>query len=613
MLIIARDGMLTKHQKVAPAIVSAGGIVLDRKHSKAVIEKDTPMFFMEKSIEVMRSSISEARTDSKPTPCVGAVVVFPDGKFDTAFRGELREGDHAEYTLLERKHRSDNLTGCTLYATLEPCAPGSRHKPKLGCAERIVNARIKKVYIGIEDPDPMVAGKGLKYLKDNGIEVEMYPRDLQKKIEDANKDFLAAALDRARQDSSGTEATKVKQGIEYAVSSVAIGDLSKVLLRQFAERVHLNFDEAEIFNRQLVQIGILERDNDGYNPTGVGYLLFGEQPQLRYHQACINCLFQRDGYQEDIYKIDGPLLTQPQKLYEWYQARIPGQTDRSQPERNVRLDYPVEVINELVKNAILHRDYAIEGAPIYFIIREDEIIIKSPGLPPSPINFESIKNFSAPSLSRNPKIMFVFEAMKLAEQRGLGFDTVRNLRSKYNLPLPTVTYEKPYIVFTLPRNNKSSVVAEHTEGEQRILEILRLTGRKTRSEIEQRIPLGPKTITRIFNSLVKKGLVVKVGGGRSTSYILKSAYGEHKQNVDNGPLSQEFEFHEGEPSVLTISNNSNQKVQAKDSGQGLAPIVSNSIDLGAQIKNSGQGLAPIVSNSIDLGAQIKNSGQGLAP
>ena len=130
--------------------------------------------FMELSVRIMKSSIQEKREDEKPSPFVGAVMVRKDMSVETAYRGELREGDHAEYTLLERKCRSEKVEGNVLFATLEPCAPGARHYPKLGCAERIVNARIGKVYIGIEDPDPTVCRKGIQHLLDNGVEVEMY-------------------------------------------------------------------------------------------------------------------------------------------------------------------------------------------------------------------------------------------------------------------------------------------------------------------------------------------------------------------------------------------------------------------------------------------------------
>src|SRR5438876_2745962 len=73
----------------------------------------------------------------------------------------------------------NSLDGAKLFATLEPCAPGARKHPKLGCAERIVNARIKEVWVGIEDPDPLVDRQGIKYLQEHGVTVTVFDRDLQ--------------------------------------------------------------------------------------------------------------------------------------------------------------------------------------------------------------------------------------------------------------------------------------------------------------------------------------------------------------------------------------------------------------------------------------------------
>ena len=103
---------------------------------------------MEKAVEVMRESMNEPRTDKKAIPLVGAVLCKPDGTIETACRGELRGGDHAEETLLERKRANERLDGSVLFATLEPCAPGARKHPKLSCSEWIVLARIKAVWVG---------------------------------------------------------------------------------------------------------------------------------------------------------------------------------------------------------------------------------------------------------------------------------------------------------------------------------------------------------------------------------------------------------------------------------------------------------------------------------
>lgn len=121
--------------------------------------KFNPRKMMELAVEVMKQSVSEARPDGDMPPKVGAVLWKPAGTVETAFRGELRNGDHAEFTLLERKNRSSVLDGCVLFATLEPCESGARNHPKLGCAERIVSARIKEVWVGVQDPHTKGAGK----------------------------------------------------------------------------------------------------------------------------------------------------------------------------------------------------------------------------------------------------------------------------------------------------------------------------------------------------------------------------------------------------------------------------------------------------------------------
>lgn len=421
--------------------------VVKKKEDKAFNARE----YMEMAIQVMSKSIQEPRQD-KVSPKVGSVLIKPDGTEETAFRGELRHGDHAEFTLLERKNRSNLLDGSILFATLEPCAPGARKHPKLGCAERIVNARIKKVWIGIEDPDPTVDRKGIKYLQDNGVEVEMFDADLQKQIRDANKQFIEEAEERAKmaKDEKLPLVLSEKEKIEPRAD---LEDLSKTHLDAFIQKSKLNVEwNTPKFYKILTQLGILELKADKFSPTGLGLLLFGERPQLIYQNALIRATFKTKGRGEDIETIEGPLISQADKTQQWYESHIGKQIDRSSAERKVTYDYPLEVFREAIINAIVHRDYDIEGAPIYFEINDDAIIIKSPGKPVMPITLEQIKQFNAPSLSRNPKIMYVFDQMDLVEHRGLGFQTIKDLPTKHNLPLPLVSYEAPYIVLTFPRS-----------------------------------------------------------------------------------------------------------------------------------------------------------------
>ena len=482
--------------------------------------------YMAMAIEVMNKSIQEPRGD-KVSPKVGALLIKPDGAIETAFRGELRQGDHAEFTLLERKNRSIPLGGSILFATLEPCAPGARKHPKLSCAERIVNARIEKVWIGIEDPDPAVDRKGIKYLIDNGVEVEMFDADFQKIIREANKQFIKEAEERAKKVQTDKPAIVLSQK-EKVVPNAVWDDLSLTDIERFIQMAKLNVAaNSSEFNRIFAQLGLLEEKDNKFNPTGLGLLLFGKRPQLQYPNALIRATYKTAGRSEEIYTAEGALVNQANDIIGWYENHIGKQIDRSEAQRKTVYDYPQDVIRESLINSIVHRDYDIEGSPIYFEINDAAIVIKSPGLPVEPLKLEQIQNFNAPSLSRNPKIMYVFEQMNMVEQRGLGFKTINELPIKYNLPLPVVTFDNPYIVFTFPRTMDSlkevagnDALKELNADELRGYEYIRLVKKTTRKKYETQFGYDTKKAGRHLAKMTELGLISKKGKSSDTYYEL---------------------------------------------------------------------------------------------
>lgn len=498
--------------------------------AKQKVEGLTPRALMEAAVDEMMLSVQEQR-DDKVSPKVGAILQMPDGTIDKAHRGELREGDHAEFTLLERKHRINKLDGSTLYATLEPCAPGARKHPKLGCAERIVNARIKKVFIGIEDPDPLVDRKGIKYLIDKGIEVEMFPPDLQDKIREANKQFIKEALQRAKTIDE-QEDNLILTNLENIAENSLIEDLSEDLLKDFIKEANLKVAlKSPKFNAIFSQLGLLEKVNDIYKPTGLGLLLFGIRPQLSFPNALIRTTFKTKERREDIKTIEGPLILQADETIEWFKKNIGKQTDRSEAHRKELFDYPPEVIREAIINAIVHRDYDLEGAAIYLEINDDAIIIKSPGKPVDPIKIEQIKQFDAPSLSRNPKIVYVFDQMKLVEQRGLGFETIKNLPVKYGIPLPIVEFQDPFIVFKFPRRldnvkNISSIKNLDQLSNQQLkgYEWLRTVDMASTREYSAHFDIGYRTAQRHLSKMKELDLIQDNGDDTNSpnyKYMIK--------------------------------------------------------------------------------------------
>ncbi len=164
--------------------------------------------FMEEAI-----NWAEGCKPNKPSiPRVGAIIAVKDRVIGRGRRGTDVEGDkdHAELFAINSVKDEDKsmLPEATLYTTLEPCTVGVRTNPLECCTELIYQHQIKKVFVGILDPNQGVTGKGLLRLQDLGVEIALFPHDLAEKIKVQNVAFTRT------QQTLGATIISPKDGVE---------------------------------------------------------------------------------------------------------------------------------------------------------------------------------------------------------------------------------------------------------------------------------------------------------------------------------------------------------------------------------------------------------------
>lgn len=125
-----------------------------------------------------------------PNPMVGAVLVRNcDEQILAEGWHEQFGAPHAEVNCFRRfdnsEYKNTDLSGCTLFVSLEPCSHYGKTPP---CAKLIIEKGVGRVVIGMLDPNPLVAGKGIRMLQEAGIEV--ITGVMEKECRELNKRFI---------------------------------------------------------------------------------------------------------------------------------------------------------------------------------------------------------------------------------------------------------------------------------------------------------------------------------------------------------------------------------------------------------------------------------------
>ena len=229
----------------------------------------------------------------------------------------------------------------------------------------------------------------------------------------------------------------------------------------------------------------------------------------------------------EIEDFGGPVSTQLRRVFSYVSDKALKLTiDRSSAKRTANTDFPLDILREAIANAIIHRDYSITSSPNYLFVSNDKIVIKSPGLPMPPLTLADIKTLDLPSVSRNPKIMYVYNRMGLAEQRGIGLRSMKSLSEK-GFPLPIINLMGNVLEISFARSSNalseiiSSETADLSEQDKQGIQFIQENQSISVSDYANEFKIATKTAQRRLSDLVEKGLIIKEGERRWTRYRIK--------------------------------------------------------------------------------------------
>jgi ATP-dependent DNA helicase RecG len=201
-------------------------------------------------------------------------------------------------------------------------------------------------------------------------------------------------------------------------------------------------------------------------------------------------------------------------------------------------EYPERAIREALVNAIAHRDYEDASRQIMVEVFADRVVISSPGLPPAPLSLAKLRKGNYRPCSRNAVLAQSLAVLNLMEQRGSGLARMKAAMLDHGLDAPQLDVQDGYFQVILPGPGKDlerlrvsreavgqgvtpAVEAMLGERQKKMVEMLLQGEALTSRKCEQRFGITRDTANRDFGVLVKLGVVVRIGAGRSTTYVLR--------------------------------------------------------------------------------------------
>ncbi|GAB1354169.1 helix-turn-helix domain-containing protein [Erysipelotrichia bacterium] len=282
--------------------------------------------------------------------------------------------------------------------------------------------------------------------------------------------------------------------------------------------------------QELLTLKLMRREQGRLVPTRGGMLLFGRDRVFHYPDAWVQCGRFIGNDKGDIFdhiELEESLPESVESVMLFLRKHAMRGADFSEIQRKDVWSIPIDILREVVINALVHSDYSQRGAPVRVAFFDDRIEVENPGILMPGMTIEDMK--SGVSKIRNPVIARVFRELKLIEQWGSGVRNILRAVAELKLPEPlvqeigmrvrfTVYLAKPHILKKQTVGSRTSAVTGLVDGAQsraqsRAQSKLVLTalqsGSLSASEIACKLELESKTgaFKRLIKDLTEEQLI----------------------------------------------------------------------------------------------------------
>ena len=301
-------------------------------------------------------------------------------------------------------------------------------------------------------------------------------------------------------------------------TKASLGAIDKLRLRDFIRDTYdQSFPDMEPDQLQLLKNMNLATEDDKLNLAGL--LLFGEQPE-RYKPQFVVKAVCYPGKEIDVAEyVDTEDLTGPlPKIFAEGMAFVLRNLHKLQAGRGVnapgKLEIPAAVFEELLVNALVHRDYLV-SAPVRLFVFSDRIEIISPGHLPNNLTVAKIRTGN--SNIRNP-ILASYVAKGILPYRGLGSGVKRALAAWPDIDF---TDDRDGCLFTVKIHRKkpslSQVNSEERseESSEEIIEMLRANPKLTAKEIAIKRGISSRAVEKQIQKLKEQGKLQRKGSTKA--------------------------------------------------------------------------------------------------